>query len=59
MDGAKHSGGSAEAGGFRAAPRNGLPRVSGDERAFWRRAVEAERARQDSERPPPFPFQPA
>jgi hypothetical protein len=36
-----------------------LPLVSADERAFWRRAVEIERARQRCGRPAPFPFQPA
>jgi hypothetical protein len=44
-----------------AAPRQRapLPLVSADERAFWRRAVEIERARQRCGRPAPFPFQPA
>jgi hypothetical protein len=36
-----------------------LPLVTHAERAFWRRAVEAERARQRCGRPAPFPFQPA
>jgi hypothetical protein len=36
-----------------------LPLVTNDERAFWRRAVEIERARQRCGRPAPFPFQPA
>jgi hypothetical protein len=36
-----------------------LPIVTNAERAFWRRAVEAERARQRCGRPAPFPFQPA
>jgi hypothetical protein len=36
-----------------------LPSVTNDERAFWRRAVEIERARQRRSRPAPFPFQPA
>jgi hypothetical protein len=36
-----------------------LPVLSADERAFWRRAVEVERARQRCGRPAPFPFQPA
>ena len=36
-----------------------LPLVTNDERAFWRRAVEIERARQRYGRPAPFPFQPA
>jgi hypothetical protein len=40
----------------RPAPR---PLVTHAERAFWRRAVEAERARQRCGRPAPFPFQPA
>jgi hypothetical protein len=43
-----------------AASRRGpLPLVSNDERDFWRRAVETERARQRCGRPAPFPFQPA
>jgi len=33
--------------------------VTNTERAFWRRAVELERARQRFPRPAPFPFQPA
>lgn len=42
------------------APRRvPLPLVSAAERAFWRRAVEVERARQRCGRPAPFPFQPA
>jgi hypothetical protein len=36
-----------------------LPFVTNDERAFWRRAVAAERRRQRCGRPAPFPFQPA
>jgi hypothetical protein len=36
-----------------------LPLVTNAERAFWRRAVEIERARQRCGRPSPFPFQPA
>jgi hypothetical protein len=39
--------------------REPLPLVTADERAFWRRAVEVERARQRCGRPVPFPFQPA
>ncbi len=35
----------------------GLPSLSNAERAFWRRAVEIERARQGRVRPVPFPFQ--
>jgi hypothetical protein len=42
-----------------ARRREPLPLVSNDERAFWRRAVEIERARQRCGRPAPFPFQPA
>jgi hypothetical protein len=42
-----------------ARRRAPLPLVSADERAFWRRAVEIERARQRCGRPAPFPFQPA
>lgn len=42
-----------------ARRREPLPLVSADERAFWRRAVETERARQRCGRPAPFPFQPA
>jgi hypothetical protein len=42
-----------------ARRRAPLPLVSADERAFWRRAVEVERARQRCGRPAPFPFQPA
>jgi hypothetical protein len=34
-----------------------LPLLSNDERAFWRRAVAVERARQGCGRPAPFPFQ--
>jgi hypothetical protein len=34
-----------------------LPLLSNDERAFWRRAVAVERARQNCGRPAPFPFQ--
>ncbi len=34
-----------------------LPVLSNDERAFWRRAVAVERARQNCGRPAPFPFQ--
>jgi hypothetical protein len=47
--------------GPRADPRRRepLPLVTNDERAFWRRAVELERARQRCGRPAPFPFQPA
>lgn len=41
------------------AGRRELPRLSNDERAFWRRAVEIERARQGRARPVPFPFQEA
>jgi hypothetical protein len=41
-----------------ASRREPLPLVSNDERAFWRRAVETERARQRCGRPAPFPFQP-
>jgi len=33
--------------------------LTNTERAFWRRAVELERARQRCPRPAPFPFQPA
>ena len=36
-----------------------LPPLSNDERDFWRRAVEIERARQRRPRPAPFPFQQA
>jgi hypothetical protein len=39
--------------------RMALPLVTNAERAFWRRAVEIERARQRCGRPAPFPFQPA
>ncbi len=39
--------------------RLSLPQVTRAERDFWRRAVEAERRRQRSGRPAPFPFQPA
>ncbi len=48
---------SPDAGGSRQ--RAPLPLVTNDERAFWRRAVEIERARQRCGRPAPFPFQPA
>ncbi|MGH8198372.1 MAG: hypothetical protein ACRETI_09390 [Steroidobacteraceae bacterium] len=41
------------------AGRRELPRLSNDERTFWRRAVEIARARQDRTRPVPFPFQEA
>ena len=34
-----------------------LPSLSNAERDFWRRAVAAERARQNCGRPAPFPFQ--
>ncbi|MGH8131061.1 MAG: hypothetical protein ACRES3_09445 [Steroidobacteraceae bacterium] len=34
-----------------------LPPLSNAERAFWRRAVEIERARQGRVCPAPFPFQ--
>lgn len=34
-----------------------LPSLSNAERDFWRRAVAAERARQNCGRPVPFPFQ--
>jgi len=37
--------------------QDALPSLSNAERAFWRRAVEIERARQGRERPVPFPFQ--
>jgi hypothetical protein len=47
---------AAPSDGDRPAP---LPLVTHAERAFWRRAVEAERARQRCGRPAPFPFQPA
>lgn len=40
-----------------AADRRELPPLSNDERAFWRRAVAVERARQGRMRPVPFPFQ--
>jgi len=33
------------------------PSVNNAERDFWRRAVAAERARQNCGRPAPFPFQ--
>jgi hypothetical protein len=42
-----------------ARPHMPLPAVTNAERAFWRRAVEIERARQRRGRPAPFPFQPA
>jgi len=40
-------------------PKPALPLVTCAEREFWRRAVEAERARLRCGRPAPFPFQPA
>jgi hypothetical protein len=42
-----------------AARQTPLPVITRAERAFWRRAVEAERSRQRGGRPAPFPFQPA
>ncbi|HEX9708228.1 MAG TPA: hypothetical protein VGA24_11380 [Steroidobacteraceae bacterium] len=38
-------------------PESALPSLTNAERAFWRRAVEVERARQNCGRPAPFPFQ--
>jgi hypothetical protein len=52
--GKRQTSGSAE-----SRQRAPLPLVTNDERAFWRRAVEIERARQRCGRPAPFPFQPA
>jgi hypothetical protein len=47
------------AGESRSAPQSEcpLPALSNAERAFWRRAVAIERARQKCGRPAPFPFQ--
>ncbi|HTL49263.1 MAG TPA: hypothetical protein VL219_01270 [Steroidobacteraceae bacterium] len=42
-----------------ASRQTPLPVITHAERAFWRRAVEAERSRQRRGRPAPFPFQPA
>ena len=48
--------GTLAADASRQAPS---PVITHAERAFWRRAVEAERSRQRRGRPAPFPFQPA
>jgi hypothetical protein len=60
MDDTRHSGGAFYgAGPTGVADRRELPQLSNDERAFWRRAVEIERARQSRVRPAPFPYQDA
>jgi hypothetical protein len=40
-----------------SSARSVLPALTDAERAFWRRAVAAERERNQDRRPAPFPFQ--
>jgi len=60
MDDSKHfSSGTHHAASATGADRRPLPLLSDQERNFWRRAVEIERARAGLLRPVPFPFQQA
>jgi hypothetical protein len=60
MDDATHRHSRRErAAPCRAAGAPALPEPSNEERSFWRRAVEIERARLGRPRPAPFPFQEA
>ncbi len=60
MDDATHQrSGRDRAAPSRAAGSGALAVPSSEERSFWRRAVEIERARLGRPRPAPFPFQEA